>query len=130
LLLLDYAETRIHHPEQALWLRQQIRPYFLHAGIRPTVQIDRTEHAPLVPIEILARRDGDTRLIALQLNPRAGGVAVPWNDIYRAGPVPISLQLPGTFSITDMLTGTALGRHNALPVSVSLDSPVLLRLDR
>ena len=130
LLLLSYAEARLERPNDAAWLRKELRPHFQHAGLRPIVDLDRREGEPTWPVEIHARRDGTDLLVALHLSLRSGAVPVPWSSVAKTPRIALTVHLAGTFAVSEITSNRSLGRHNSVEVEIAVDAPVILRLSR
>ena len=130
LLILDYVRDRIFAPDRATWLRDEVRAVFQRAGIRPAIRLSRSPDAPTWPITARVRRDGEDLIVALQVNVIAGSIELPWDRLLESAPVPISLEIDGTWTASDVITGKELGTANEFAVTVPLDRPVMLRLRR
>lgn len=130
LFILSYAEDRLSDPARALWLREQLRPHFQHAGIRPLVHFFPDDGSPRWPVETIVRRDGRNQILALHLNVRSGATPVPWKEISKQPVVRGRVSLRGTHRIEDLRTGRKLGPRNEFSVSVRADEPALFILSR
>ena len=84
----------------------------------------------VAPVGIRARRDGDDLIVALHVNVIAGSIDLPWDRLLASPPVPISLEIDGTWTASDAITGKPLGTANKFAISVPLDRPVMVRLTR
>jgi hypothetical protein len=81
-------------------------------------------------VAVRARRDGDDLIIALHVNVIAGSVDVPWGRLLKSAPIPVSFEIGGTWTASDIVTGEKLGTKNRFEVTVPVDRPVILRLTR
>jgi hypothetical protein len=123
----SYVANRIGQPEAAERLRALVGPIFLAGGVRPWFSATQAPPSRW-PIALHARKDGEDVLLAIELAATTGARAIDWNGPVSAARPRVRVTFPGTYEVTDLLRGEALGTRNSVEVEVSATEPALFRL--
>lgn len=130
LLVMDYVKHRLHDPKRAAWLREVVGGVLQHATVRPFVRLTRADDGAQWPIAARVRKDGADVIVALHTNVFAGSTTTPWERVLGSAPMRVQITLEGTWSVTDQVTGEALGVANRFDLLLPPDTPRILRLSR
>ena len=126
--IATYATDRLRDPTRSAWLLDQLRPYLLHAGIRPRIRIQRDPAAAHWPLAVELRQDEDAWLLAVRLDLSDASLPMPWEELLTAPPIACEARLWEAFTARDLRTGKDLGRVRSLQLVVGPGQPTLLRL--
>jgi hypothetical protein len=122
-----YVHQRVAEPQVAEKLRAMLRPLFISGSVRPRFEVSHASDPAPWPIVVLARKDGEDLLIAIELAATTGARPIDWTAVAHVRPR-VRVTLPGTYQVIDLLTETPLGPMNAIETEVSVGDPVLFRL--